>query len=219
MAEYFLAHREFVHEVEEVDPLTAVFTEPLAAILNAIERTPITPLTNAAVVGTGSLAYLLAQVLNCLGCRPTVVARDDSLKKRFFEKLSCEVIEASQVKDYVAKRTRDGLGFDIVFEVSGDPSAIKLAVELAKPRGIVHLKSTPGAKAQVDTTMVVVKELSIVTSRCGRYQHFEKAIEMLRTGAVKPLATTVVEGVDSIPQAFEIALKREQLKVLVKIRK
>jgi threonine dehydrogenase-like Zn-dependent dehydrogenase len=68
-----------------------------------------------------------------------------------------------------------------VVEASGAASGLQLALELVKPRGSVILKSTFHGAVQLDTSRIVVDEISIIGSRCGR---FEKALDLLATDQI-----------------------------------
>jgi threonine dehydrogenase-like Zn-dependent dehydrogenase len=54
---------------------------------------------------------------------------------------------------------------------------------MTEPRGTLVLKSTFHGAAPVETWPIVVKEITIVGSRCGP---FAKAIALLRSGKVDP---------------------------------
>ncbi len=71
--------------------------------------------------------------------------------------------------------------FDVVVEASGSSSGFNLALDLLRPRGVLVLKSTFHGTAEMDTARIVVDEISVVGSRCGR---FAPALELLKTGAV-----------------------------------
>jgi len=216
LAERFVAPAGALHPVEGLDPLVATEVEPLAALLNALRQAPLRAGDSVAVIGTGNLAVMLLQLLAHLGFESVAVARRGSPKVKFVERYAVEVVFADELRGYLSKRTRGGLGFDAVFEVSGDPSALELAVEAVRPRGVVHLKSTPGSPATFNSTAAVVKEVRIVGTRCGTFREFREAIELLRRGVVKPEITAVVEGLARAPEAFERSLERGQVKVVVK---
>jgi threonine dehydrogenase-like Zn-dependent dehydrogenase len=72
--------------------------------------------------------------------------------------------------------------FDFVVEASGAPRGLQLAIDLVKPRGIIILKSTFQASVALDTSRIVVDEISIIGSRCGR---FEKALQLLEERKVE----------------------------------
>jgi threonine dehydrogenase-like Zn-dependent dehydrogenase len=76
--------------------------------------------------------------------------------------------------------------FDLVVEATGLPAGMPRAIALVKPRGTIVLKSTHHAPARFDAAPLVVNEVTVVGSRCGR---FEPALEHLgrRTIDVRPL--------------------------------
>ncbi|PLJ78417.1 MDR/zinc-dependent alcohol dehydrogenase-like family protein [Infirmifilum sp. SLHALR2] len=216
MADYFTAPITALHDASGLAPEAATLAEPLAAVLNALSQFPPRPGDRVLILGSGNLAYLLAQVLASRGLWDAVVAvREGSPKARHFEALGLEVVTTAELGSFARERAAGG--FDVVFEVTGSPDALDLAIEAAKPRGIVHLKSTPGGVFRADLTKAVVKELRIVGTRCGTFREFRQAIELLRTGKVKPLVTATFSGVDSAPKAMEKSFERDQVKVVVKI--
>jgi threonine dehydrogenase-like Zn-dependent dehydrogenase len=71
---------------------------------------------------------------------------------------------------------------DVVVEATGDPSGFALAMQVVAPRGVIVLKSTCAAQSQIDLAQLVVNEITVIGSRCGR---FEPAIRALASGAVQ----------------------------------
>jgi len=208
MAEYFVAPVPALHAVESLDPWVGVFVEPLAAVLNAVEQFPVKPSHRAAVLGSGNLAILTVQVLKLLGVREVVaVVRRDSPKRRYVSEAGAEVVELEEA----LKRESS---FDVVFEETGSNEGLDIAIRLAKPRGVVHIKSTPGGKAAFDQTLAVVKEVRIIGTRCGTFREFKRAIELLSTGLVRPVVTTVAK-LSQGREAFSKALSREEVKVIL----
>ena len=158
---------------DEVTDEHAVFTEPLAAACGILERTKINEDTKVAVIGDGKLGLLCAQVIALTGARVVCVGKHA-------EKLriaSRRCIETAAVAE-AAKRKRE---FDVVVEASGSASGFALALDLLHPRGILVLKSTFHGATEMDAARIVVDEISVVGSRCGRFQ---PALDLLRQGAV-----------------------------------
>ena len=71
--------------------------------------------------------------------------------------------------------------FEFVVEASGSASGLQLALDLVKPRGTIILKSTFQGAVEVNTSRIVVDEISVIGSRCGR---FEQALKLLEAGEV-----------------------------------
>ncbi len=215
MAEFFIAPVEALHLAEDLDPIIGVEVEPLAAVLNMFEQYPPTPTMKVAVIGSGNLAILTVQVLKLLGVDELVViVRRGSVKHRYIRQLGAVTIYLDEIEDYVKKNTPEGQGFDMVIEATGSNKGLEIAVKITKPRGIIHIKSTPGGLAEFNQTLAVVKELRIIGTRCGAFKEFKRAIELLARGHVKPIITSTV-GLKQGELAFEKALEKEQVKVVI----
>ena len=213
MAEYFVAPSWALH-THDMSHDVAFAAEPLAAVLNALEKAPPKPGWSVAVVGTGFIAWLAAQVFRLTGFEPVVVTRRGSSKARLFESEGFEVATFEEALER-GRRTWSGLGFDMVFEATGSNEGVRAAVALARPRGVVHLKSTPGGEAPLPQTEAVVKELTLVGSRCGDHRNFGEALRMLSEGLVK----VVVSASFTLAEAREAFIKSMEpgvVKVIVK---
>jgi threonine dehydrogenase-like Zn-dependent dehydrogenase len=74
-----------------------------------------------------------------------------------------------------------GREFDVVVEASGAAPGFKLALDLLRPKGKLVLKSTFQGSTEIEAARIVVDEISIIGSRCGRFQ---PALELLERQAV-----------------------------------
>jgi threonine dehydrogenase-like Zn-dependent dehydrogenase len=157
----------------EISDERAVFTEPLAAACGILERVSIDTKTSVAVIGDGKLGLLCAQVIGTTGADVTLVGKHDS-KLAIARRHS---IETKSIGD-VNKLSRR---FDVVVEASGSPSGFELALDLLRPRGVLVLKSTFHGATEMNAARIVVDEISVVGSRCGR---FAPALELLKSSAV-----------------------------------
>ncbi|HEY3039338.1 MAG TPA: alcohol dehydrogenase catalytic domain-containing protein [Pyrinomonadaceae bacterium] len=187
----------------------AVFAEPLAAACGIMERVGIEPWHRVAVIGDGKLGLLCVQAISLTGAS-TILIGKHAEKLRIAERRGIETTKPGAG----AKRKRE---FDVVVEASGSPSGFAGALELLRPRGTLVLKSTfqgPGKIDEIDQARFVVDEISIVGSRCGRFQ---PALDLLKKGAIDidsliseeyPLSRGV--------HAMERAGKKGVLKVLLR---
>lgn len=175
------AHAEFLQlPTENLFPVPdnipdehAVFTEPLAAACGILERVSISKPDRVAVIGDGKLGLLCAQVLALTGASLLLIGKHSS-KLRIAEQRGIETATPKQV----AKRAKQ---FDVVVEASGAAAGFALALDLLRPRGQLVLKSTFHGRTEMDAARIVVDEISIVGSRCGR---FTPALDLLKKDAV-----------------------------------
>jgi threonine dehydrogenase-like Zn-dependent dehydrogenase len=151
----------------------AVFTEPLAAACGVLERVAITNSNRVAVIGDGKLGLLCAQVVALTGVSLMLVGKHPA-KLRIAERRGIETATTKQA-------TKKSKEFDVVVEASGSASGFELALNLLKAKGRLVLKSTFHGATDFDASRVVVDEVSIIGSRCGR---FAPAIDLLKKRAV-----------------------------------
>ncbi|MGH9903689.1 MAG: alcohol dehydrogenase, partial [Pyrinomonadaceae bacterium] len=88
------------------------------------------------------------------------------------------------------------------------------ALALVRPRGTLVLKSTFHGTTEIDAARVVVDEISVVGSRCGR---FAPALDLLARGAVDVdgLISEVYPLSDGV-KAIDRAAAKGVLKVLLR---
>lgn len=156
-----------------VSDTQAVFAEPLAAAWGITERVRLTPETRAAVIGDGKLGLLCAQALAQTGASITLIGKH-SHKLRIAEKRGVETMVLGRVPSAARK-------FDVVIEASGAEAGFALALDLVRPRGVIVLKSTFHGGTEMAAARLVVDEISVVGSRCGR---FAPALDLLQRNAV-----------------------------------
>jgi len=184
----------------------AVFTEPLAAACGILERVEINENDRVAVIGDGKLGLLCAQVVALTGAA-TVLVGKHTAKLRIAERRGIETSTPTEA----TKRKRE---FDLVVEASGAAEGFQLALNLLRPKGKLVLKSTFHGATNMDASRIVVDEISIVGSRCGR---FEPAIDLLQKQAVD-VASLISEEyslVDGL-HAMDRARAQGVLKVLLR---
>src|SRR6266852_5222796 len=210
-AEYLTLPLENLHIVPEgVSDEQAVFVEPLAAACEILEQVHIKKIREAAVLGDGKLAQLIARVLRT--AIPSVV-----MYGRYEKKLSLARragIAAKKVRgdESDLKRVQDK--FRMVVEATGSCTGLAFAQYMTEPRGTLVLKSTFHGAAPVETWPIIVKEITVVGSRCGP---FAKAIALLRSGKIDPtpLVTRTFPLLDA-PTAIAFAQKPGVMKVLLR---
>lgn len=151
----------------------AVFAEPLAAACGIMDRTPVTKDKNVAVIGDGKLGLLCAQAMALTGASVLLIGKHPE-KLRIAERRGIETATAKNA----TRRKRE---FDVVVEATGSASAFNTAVGLLRPRGVLVLKSTFHGTTEINAATIVVDEISIIGSRCGR---LAPALDLLKKGAI-----------------------------------
>jgi len=174
-AEYLtLPNENLVVVPDTVSDEQAVFAEPLAAAWGIGEMADLQKDTRLAVIGDGKLGLLCAMSLR-LKCDHVVNIGKHRSKLDIAASAGVETLLVNDLKDAHVK------GFDVVVEASGSESGFATALELVRPRGTIVLKSTFQGTPTWNASRVVVEEITVVGSRCGR---FAPAVELLASGRI-----------------------------------
>lgn len=185
----------------------AVFVEPLAAACEILEQVCIRRNEPVAVLGDGKLGLLIAQVLQRHGARVHQFGRHR-------EKLA--ISAKTGVTGEIRRGKMPAAEYDYVVDSTGSSEGLRTAVQMVRPRGTVIMKSTVHDLTAIDTAPVIVNEITLVGSRCGR---FEPALKMLASGKVHVQEMiSEVRRLEDAKGAFAKAEERGVLKVLLSVR-
>jgi alcohol dehydrogenase len=167
-AEYVSVPEESIVPLpDSISDGNAIFIEPLAAALEIPAQIQMKPGQEVLVIGDGKLAHLIAHALNPAGCKLKVLGRHPWKASLLRDR----GIDATVDKNEIA-----GARYDVVIEASGSPAGFDEGLAHVKPRGTFVLKSTYAGSFPFNPAAVVVNELTLLGSRCGR---FGAAIEFL----------------------------------------
>ena len=195
---------------DSVSDEQAIFVEPLAAACEILDQVNVKKFRQAAVLGDGKLAQFIAQVLRTVV--PRVVMYGKHNKKLALARRAG--IITKRVRGDAADLRRIREKYALLVEATGSPTGLALAQHMTEPRGTLVLKSTFHGAAPVETWPIVVKEITVVGSRCGP---FARALELLRSGKVdpRPLITRTFLLAD-VQAAIRFAQQPGVMKVLLR---
>jgi len=204
--EYLTLPERNLHALPDALPTErAVFVEPLAAACEILDQVALPCGAEVAVLGDGKLGLLIALVLNAYGHRVHQFGRHA-------EKL--QIARGAGVATEAAGGALPEMAYDWVVDATGSAEGLRQAVRMTRPRGMVVLKSTVHGLVGVDTAPVIVNEITLVGSRCGR---FEPALDLLSRNLI-PVEELISEEfpLADAPRAFERAAQKGVLKVLLR---
>ena len=180
----------------------AEFVEPLAAAYEIFEQVHLARNQTIAVLGDGRLGAIVALALKGEKYLPLVAGHHQEKLARLAD-LGLETAEESPLREK----------FDVVIDCSGSGSGFRRAIELVRPRGKIILKSTAAAAGEINLAPIVVNEISVLGSRCGRFQ---PALDALAAGRIDP--RPLIDGAFALDDGiagFEAAKNPLNFKILL----
>lgn len=195
-----------LHEVpRQVPDEHAVFVEPIAAACEILDQTGIGKGSEVAVLGDGKLGLLVAQVLACRGANVHLYGHHP-------EKLRIAALAGCETSMTGSRLPQARYAFTV--EATGTADGLSSAISMTRPRGIVVMKTTVHEPVSLNTAQAVVNEITLVGSRCGR---FEPALRLLRSNRLRlDEMITAQYALEQAPAAFAKAQEKGALKVLIR---
>ncbi|MGH7907699.1 MAG: MDR/zinc-dependent alcohol dehydrogenase-like family protein [Candidatus Binataceae bacterium] len=189
---------------DSVPDNAAIFCEPLAAAREILAQISIDPGESVAILGDGRLGAIIALALKSAGVSAIIGGHHaDKLERLAALQLSVSPEQSLEP------------GFDVVIDATGRPEGFKRALELVRPRGRVILKSTAAGSTPVNLAPLVVNEITVIGSRCGR---FGPALQSLASRTVDPSPLiSAVYPLEDAAEAFKAAGQSSNFKVLLRI--
>ena len=220
-SEFKLSDENYLYKFSEVSFEEASFTEPLACCLNGILRANVTLGSKVAILGAGPIGLLHLQLAKLRGA-PQIFVFDpiDERRDKALE-LGADGAykpESKQLNSLIKKLT-NGKGVDVVIVAVGSYEAVIQGLSIINKQGTLMLFAGihPKKEVNLDLNFLHYNEITLTGSSDYPLHLFSKALNLILTKRiiVKPLISHILP-LEKIKDGFEIALKREGLKVIIK---
>ncbi len=219
LAEFVTVRADQCHLLPvDMDDGIGAMMEPLSVALHAVKRAGTVSGKRVLVTGGGTIGLLVAMTARAFGAVPVAVSDIVSARRNKAIELGADVAldpTARDLHDQVRELT--GLGFDMIFEASGAPPALRAAFDLVRPGGtIVQIGTVGTADIPIPVNQLMVREINFRGSM--RYgDTFDEAIRLVAAGRVnvQPLINHVFSLEDSVKALQFAADKSLSLKVQI----
>lgn len=198
----------------------AALAEPLACVLNALERTPVRLGDDVVIIGAGPIGCMMIPVARLMGARKVIMVNRSRGRLRVARQFGADVVICSADEDSITrvKEETDGLGAHLVITANPSPSSHADALAMARNRGQVNLFGglPAGSRVELDTNLIHYKELLVSGAHGSLPRHHRQALELIASGRV-PTKEFVSHrfSLDQIHEAFAITEDHTGLRVIV----
>jgi len=179
-----------------------------------------------AILGQGSMGLECLQIARISGAGQiiTVDVRDEACAMsrelgadHALNARNCDVVQA--IRDLTG-----GIGTDVVFECAGGSpkqglagnQSLLQAIDIIRSGGTIVGVSWFGGPMQLNVDILRERSLRYVFPDISTQAHLEHTVRLVASGRVqlKPTITHVLNGIESVPKAFEITANKGKYKAI-----
>jgi threonine 3-dehydrogenase len=205
------------HHWPGIDPDVAAIFDPFGNAVHTALTFPVLG-EDVLVVGAGPIGLMATAVARFAGARYIVVSEPNPVRRAIAERMG-----ATRVTDPRSESLRDiqrelGMveGFDVVFEMSGNPAALRDAMANMAHGASMAILGIPTSEIPIDVSRVVFDQLTL-RGIYGRemYETWYQMSVMLQSGLDISPAITHRFPHTEFEAAFEVARSGESGKVVM----
>jgi L-idonate 5-dehydrogenase len=219
LAEFVTVRADQCHLLpDDMDDGIGAMMEPLSVALHAVKRAGTVSGKRVLVTGGGTIGLLVAMTARAFGAVPVAVSDIVAARRHKAIELGVDVaLDPTEPGLHHQVQELTGLGFDMVFEASGAPPALRAAFDLVRPGGtIVQIGTVGTADIPLPVNQLMVREINFRGSM--RYgDTFDEAISLVAAGRIQvgSLINDVFALEDSVKALHLAADKSAALKVQI----
>jgi L-idonate 5-dehydrogenase len=188
----------------------AAFAEPLAVCLHAVSRAGPLLGRRVLITGAGPIGMLTLLAARHAGAAEVVITDVAEAPLALARRLGADrAVNVAAEPDAMAAYEAEKGVFDVMFEASGNPAALRQGIAVLRPRGIAVLIGI-GGEASLMLNVVVAKEVDLR----GTFRfdaEFAWAVDAIASGRIdpSPLLTEIVPMARA-RDAFDLASDRSR---------
>ena len=219
LREYIAWPERCLHPLPEaINNEEGAMLEPLGVALHAVDLGMLEPGSLVGVFGCGPIGLLVVQLARLAGAEQIIVT--DRLPHRLEAALSMGASKSILVTDdwdvNEIWEATGGRGVEVAFEAATENLAVETAIAAARPGGRVILVGIPGEN-QISFTASTARRKGLTIKLCRRMKFtYPRAIQLVESGSID-VGSIVMHRfqLSEYKQAFEVAKRREGLKVFI----
>jgi threonine dehydrogenase-like Zn-dependent dehydrogenase len=215
-----------VHVDDRISDSEAACLQSLSDSVAAVETADVQMMDQVVIFGQGSMGLECLQIarLSGAGLIITVDVRDESCQ--ISRELGADYALNARTCDVVStiRDLTGGNGADVVFECAGGSpkqgmaghQTLLQAVDSVRSGGKIVGVSFFGGPIELNVDLWRERSLRYVFPDISTQAHLEHTVRLVASGRVKlkPTITHVLEGLEAVPEAFEITARKGQFKAI-----
>jgi len=214
-ADFVLLPAWLLHRVPDgVSSRAATVTEPTAICITGLDRVNLQPGERVLVIGPGPIGLISALLAKASGASEVLVVGRSSSHKRLelAKSLGLSIYELNS-SDTI---TAIGDTFDVAIDSTGVGESFSLACNATRRQGrVLELGIATTEKVDFNLNIAIFRSLSIFMSMSSEYSSWNRALQLMESGAYDPTPLTTVFSLDDWKSAFHSVEDRSALKAVI----
>jgi threonine 3-dehydrogenase len=205
------------HHWPGIDEDVAAIFDPFGNAVHTALAFPVLG-EDVLITGAGPIGLMATAVVRHAGARFVAVSEPNPVRRALAERMGATVVVDPRERDLADVQRELGMveGFDVALEMSGNPAAIRSAMDNMAHGGSIAILGIPTHDISLDVNEIVFKLLT-VRGIYGRemYETWYKMTVMLQSGLDISPAITHRFGFRDYEAAFAIARSGDSGKVIL----
>lgn len=220
MAQYITVKSRDLYKYPKEVPFThSAFTEPLACVVNSVERANILYGQDVLVIGGGVMGLMHVMLAKLQGAR-IILSEPNEERRKLAEQLGAAITFDPMTEDAVAlvKQLTKGRGADVVFNTTANPIIAKQAMDFTAAGGQTFIFSSlhPNDPVPTDLGAVHSHEKVITGTVSPTIRTFYRSVQLIAKGLVDiTLLLDKTFDYTQAVEAFEYAMRPETFKTII----
>lgn len=197
----------------------SAFTEPLACVVNSVERANLAYGQDVLVIGGGVMGLMHVMLAKLKGCK-VILSEPNEARRKLGEELGADFSFDPIKEDAVelVKGQTEGRGAEVVFNTTAVPAIAKQAIDFTANGGQTYMFSSmhPNDPVPTDMGSIHSHEKVITGTVSPTIPTFYRSVQLIAKGLVdiSPLLDKKFDYQSAV-DAFEYALRPETLKTII----
>lgn len=220
LAQYMAVKSSDLYQYPKEVPYTkSAFTEPVACVVNSVEKAKVKLGQDVVVIGGGVMGLLHVQLAKLRGAR-VIVSEPNPERQELAKKLGADMVFDPTAGDAVAfvKQQTSGRGAEIVFNTTANPKVAQQALAFTAKGGKTLMFSSIHPNNLVPTDMGAIhsQEKTITGTVSPTIATFYRAVQLIAKNLVdvETLLDKTFDYTNAVA-AFEYGARPETLKTMI----
>lgn len=206
-----------------LDDNIAVFAEPLACVVNSMERGAIELGDDVLVIGGGIMGQLHVKLAKLHGARVIMSEPDEKRRKIALENGADLVVNPMEedLVEFVKDHTK-GIGVEVVFNTTAVSAVAQQSLQTMAPHGrnVAYSSQHPDVPFPISANWLHDVEPIVTGAVSPTIRSFDRAVNLLNKGIIDPRTLIDSEySMEDAQSAFEEAVKPETFRIKINFLK